>query len=93
MVLADFREAQEVLGARGRDFNQSSSLGDLVRGTGPDHHVLLKTDETWKSQRRIIQDLATPSFLHKIAGPVVSHSMTVLLDMCREKARIADGRP
>lgn len=93
LVLADFREAQEVLGSRGRDFDRSSSLGDLVRGIGPDHHVLLKTNEAWKSQRRLIQDLVTPSFLNKIAGPVMHHSMTVLLDVWREKARIADGRP
>ncbi|KAJ8122025.1 hypothetical protein O1611_g9948 [Lasiodiplodia mahajangana] len=93
VVLADFREAQEVLGGRGRDFDRSRSLGDLVRGIGPDHHVLLKTNEAWKAQRRLIQDLMTPSFLNKVAGPAMHQSMMVLLDLWREKCRIADGRP
>ncbi|KAK0625510.1 cytochrome P450 monooxygenase [Bombardia bombarda] len=93
LVLGDFRESQDVLGHRGKDFDRSSSLGDLVRGIGPDHHVLLKTNDAWKAQRRLIQDLMTPSFLNRIAGPAMHQSMLVLLDLWREKARIAAGRP
>ncbi|KAK8033517.1 cytochrome P450 [Apiospora marii] len=93
VVLADFQEAQKVLGHRGREFDRSSSLGDLVSGIGPDHHVLLKTNNAWRAQRRLIQDLMTTAFLNSVAGPVMHGSMVVLLDIWREKAGIANGRP
>ena len=92
LVLADFRETHDIL-VRRKDFDRSTSLGDLVKGLAPDHHIHLKTNAAWKTQRRLVQDLMTPSFLHNVAGPAIYHHASALIELWRAKNRIAEGRP
>lgn len=92
LILADFREAHDILIHR-KDFDRSPSLGDLVKGLTPDHHIHLQTNAAWKTQRRLVQDLMTPSFLHNVAAPVIHQHATLMIDLWRSKSRIAGGRP
>ncbi|KAJ8063549.1 hypothetical protein OCU04_007421 [Sclerotinia nivalis] len=92
LILADFREAHDILIHR-KEFDRSPSLGDLVKGLAPDHHIHLKTNTAWKTQRRLVQDLMTPSFLHNVAGPAIHQHASVLIDLWRAKSTIADGIP
>lgn len=92
LVLADFRETQDLM-LRRKDFDRSSDMGDLVKGLAPNHHIHLKTNAGWKTQRRLIQDLMTPSFLHNVAGPVIHQNASVLIELWCIKSRIANGRP
>lgn len=92
LILADFREAHDILIHR-KDFDRSPSLGDLVKGLTPDHHIHLQTNAAWKTQRRLVQDLMTPSFLHNVAAPVIHQHALLMIDMWRAKSRIANGRP
>lgn len=92
LVLADFREAHDILVHR-KDFDRSNTLGDLVKGLAPDHHIHLKTNGAWKAQRRLVQDLMTPSFLHHVVGPVIHQNASTLIDLWRVKSRIAGKRP
>ncbi|KAK3985848.1 Trichodiene oxygenase [Cladorrhinum sp. PSN332] len=93
VILGDFHEMHDVLIHRHKDFDRAELLGDLVKGLAPDHHILLKTNDQWKHQRRLIQDLMTPSFLHKVAGPILHSNIGRMVELWREKARIAEGRP
>ncbi|KAJ5936912.1 cytochrome P450 monooxygenase [Penicillium verhagenii] len=93
LILGDFSEAHDILVRRNKAFDRSHTLGDLVSGLAPDHHIHLKTNAAWKSQRRLIQDLMTPSFLYTVAGPVIHHNVGNLIDLWRAKSRIAQGRP
>ena len=92
LVMGDFPEAHDMLIHR-KEFDRSSTLGDLVYGLAPDHHIHLKTNNAWKAQRRLVQDLMTPSFLHKVAAPVIYRNVNTLIQLWRTKARIADGKP
>ncbi|KAJ2999363.1 hypothetical protein NUW58_g22 [Xylaria curta] len=92
LVLGDYPEAYDIL-MRRREFDRSPTLGDLVKGLTPDLHIHLKTNDTWKAQRRLIQDLMTPSFLHNVAGPVLYQNLGLLIDLWRMKSHIANGRP
>ncbi|KAI0473332.1 cytochrome P450 monooxygenase [Xylariaceae sp. FL0804] len=92
LILADFPEAHDLL-VRRKDFDRSHTLGDLVKGLAPDHHIHLKTDAAWKSQRRLVQDLMTPSFLHNVAGPVIHRNVCTMVDLWHVKTEIAQGRP
>lgn len=92
LILADFREAQDILVHR-TDFDRSSSLGDLLTGVAPNLHIRLKTNTEWKAHRRLVGDLMTPSFLHNIAGPVVYHKAIALMDLWKVKSSIAVGKP
>jgi len=92
LILADFPEAHDIL-VRRKDFDRSHTLGDLVQGLAPDHHIHLKTNAAWKAQRRLVQNLMTPSFLHNVAGPVIHQSVSRMIDLWRAKSSIANGRP
>lgn len=93
LILSDYREAHDMMVHRTREFDRSTSSGDLVRGLGPDHHIHLKTTPAWRAQRRLVQDLMTPSFLNNVAGPALHQKACALLKLWRIKAQIADGRP
>lgn len=93
LVLADFREARDILARRTREFDRSTSSGDLVRGLGPRHHIHLKTTAVWRAQRRLVQDLMTPSFLHDVAGPAIHQNASALAELWQAKCRLAGGRP
>ncbi|GJC97761.1 cytochrome P450 [Colletotrichum higginsianum] len=56
-------------------------------------HITLKTGPQWKIQRRLLQDLMTPPFLHKFAAPNVYKSVLRFLDLWKKKAELADGKP
>ncbi|KAI1353773.1 cytochrome P450 [Xylaria sp. FL0043] len=76
-----------------QEFDRSTSSGDLVRGLGSDHHIHLKTTPAWRAQRRLVQDLMTPSFLHTVAGPALYEKASALLELWEAKSSVADGRP
>ncbi|KAI1365812.1 cytochrome P450 monooxygenase [Xylaria arbuscula] len=92
LILGDFPEANDLL-IRRRDFDRSHTLGDLVMGLAPNHHIRLKTDNAWKAQRRLVQDLMTPSFLHHVAGPGIYQSAIKTIHLWKAKSYIAAGRP
>ncbi|RAL04563.1 cytochrome P450 monooxygenase [Aspergillus ibericus CBS 121593] len=93
LILGDFPEAHDILVRRTKEFDRSHTLGDLVSGLAPDHHIHLKTNAAWKAQRRLVQDLMTPSFLYNVAGPVIHQHVSTMVELWRTKGRIADGRP
>ncbi|KAJ3576912.1 hypothetical protein NPX13_g3557 [Xylaria arbuscula] len=77
VVVADFRESQDILMRRTREFDRGDDFADLVGGITPEHHIVMKSAKSeYKSHRRLIQDLMTPSFLNDA-----------------QKARLAKGHP
>ncbi|KAI0862939.1 cytochrome P450 [Xylaria cubensis] len=93
LILSDYQEAHNMMVNRTKEFDRSTSSGDLVRGLGPDHHIHLKTTPAWRAQRRLVQDLMTPSFLHNVAGPALYEKASALLELWEAKSSVADGRP
>ncbi|PTB66764.1 cytochrome P450 [Trichoderma citrinoviride] len=79
LILCDVRETRNIMLHR-KDFDRSSNTADKVKGIAPDHHLRLRTNDVWRSHRRLVQDLVTPSFLHNVAGPQL-------------KAKVAEGKP
>ncbi|KAL5323528.1 hypothetical protein ACEPPN_008066 [Leptodophora sp. 'Broadleaf-Isolate-01'] len=94
VVVTDFREAQDVLLRRTKEFDRSNFFGDIFLGLIPKHHISMKTpEEQFKKHRRWLQDLMTPAFLQKIAAPQIYTSCLDMLDVWEEKSRIAQGHP
>jgi hypothetical protein len=93
VVLTDFRETQDILMRRTKDFDRSDFTADLFAGLMPDHHIRIKTNDEFKSHRRLVQDLMTPSFLNQVAAPQIHESTMRLINLWKEKNRLAEGRP
>lgn len=92
VILADFREAHDLM-TRRKEFDRSDVVGDLFLGVAPNHHIRQKTNDAWKAQRHLIQDLMTPTFLHDVAAPAILKKVNLLMDLWRAKARAARGHP
>lgn len=64
VVITDFRESQDILTKRTKEFDRGPHFIDIFRGLIPDHHITMKsTDPQFKVHRKLIQDVMTPAFL------------------------------
>lgn len=93
LLVCDFKEAQDVLLHRGKEFDRSAFVGEIFYGTGKDHHIAKKTGPEWKARRKLLQDLMSPTFLHSVAAPAIYASSLNILKLWELKADLADGRP
>jgi hypothetical protein len=73
VLIADFKESQDILMRRTKEFDRSGFFGDLFLGLIPDHHISrLSHDERFKSNRFLMKDLMTPAFLNTVRGFTLS---------------------
>lgn len=93
VTVNDFRETQDILMRRGKEFDRSSILSDTLGVALPHHHIVRKTDAGWRSQRRLLQDLMLPKFLNSVAAPNIYTSVDLLVRLWGAKAEMAGGRP
>ena len=93
VVVTDFREAQDILLRRTKEFDRANFMGDIFLGLLPEHHISMKTDNTFKQHRRWLQDLMTPAFLHGVSGPQIYVAFMDLVNLWEEKSRLAEGHP
>lgn len=73
VVVADFREAHDLLLRRSRDLDLGPHQCDGWRGALPEHFVAMSTsDPRFKRSRDLVRDLMTPNVLHKVSRPPLS---------------------
>ncbi|XPS93172.1 hypothetical protein M3J09_002540 [Ascochyta lentis] len=90
VVISDFKESQDILMRRSKEFDKPDMISDLFYGLVREHHSLLKSgDDKFKSQRKWLQDLMSQMFLHGVAGPHLHKTFMELIQMWQEKARLA----
>ena len=70
VILADFRESQDILMRRAKEFDRSNFFGDMFLGLLPNWHLVLPTNDTFRKQRKLISDTMSPAFLHNVSFPV-----------------------
>jgi hypothetical protein len=67
VVLTDFKESQDILLRRTKEFDRSDFIGDVFLGLIPDMHISMKShDEKFKTNRNLLKDLMTPGFLNQV---------------------------
>lgn len=93
VIIADFREAQDILLRRSKEFDRGALAYDIFGGILPESHVWMRSNETFKRSRKWMQDLMAPAFLLGVAGPQIYTAMSELMDLWEEKARLAQGHP
>lgn len=91
ILLADFRESRDIL-MRRKEFDKSSFLSDGMACMGA-FHGIYKTGDKFKSNRQLIQDLMTTSFLDNHVGPAVYSKGLELIGLFELKMNLAKGRP
>lgn len=93
VILSDFDEMQDIMTNRNKEFDRSPTTGLIVKGLGPNHHIHLRTTPQWLAQRRLTQDLMTPTFLNNIAGPTIYKEAKNFVDLWLAKSKLANGKP
>lgn len=93
LVLADFRESQDILMRRSKEWDRSDMLAELLKGLLPGHHLVQRTNHVWKSHRRLVQDLMSPSFLHNVAAPAIYNSVSILISLWEAKVQLVGAQP
>ncbi|KAJ8114665.1 hypothetical protein OPT61_g3509 [Boeremia exigua] len=90
VIVNDFKEAQDILVRRGKEFDKPDMISDVLYGLAHEHHTLLKSsDDRFKLQRKWLQDIMSPSFLHGVAGPHLHKTFMELIDLWLEKMRLS----
>lgn len=92
VIVSDFRETQDIMVRRSREFDRAAMFGDLFSTVAPDAHVHFPTNDEWKSHRKLLADTMAPNFLINTAAPQMHTSALCLLDLWRHKMRLAEGR-
>lgn len=93
VVVTDFRESQDMMARRTKEFDRSPVVGDAIGSLAPNFHIALQTGDEFKAHRRLLQDLMIPAFLHQVAAPQIYTAFEGLINLWDDKLRLAQGRP
>ena len=93
VILSDFREAQDIMTKRTREFDRSDFFGDLFTSLLPHHHVHMPTGDEWRSHRKLVGDLMSPGFLSEACAPQLYNTALDTINLWKEKLRLTEGRP
>ncbi|KXJ95125.1 putative cytochrome P450 [Microdochium bolleyi] len=94
VILSDYREAQDILLRRGKEFDRASRNVEAFQGVVPWHHIAMTTsDPQFKKNRELVKDLMTHQFLNTVSAPEIYRNTIKFVELWKTKARIASGRP
>ena len=93
VVLADFREAQDIVARRTQDFDRSAFFRDLLIGILHRQQAHMPTGDKWRAHRKPLGDTMNPRFLNEVVGPQIYNSARDMIELWKLKARLAEGRP
>ncbi|KAF2828307.1 cytochrome P450 [Ophiobolus disseminans] len=93
VVISDYREIQDIVMRRTKEFDKPDMISDMFYGINEDHHTVKVSNDEFRYQRKLMQDLMAPQFLHNIAVPQLHSNFKDLVDMWSEKMRLSEGRP
>ncbi|KAI0454610.1 cytochrome P450 [Xylaria acuta] len=94
LILSDFRESQDILLRRTREFDRGSFNINAFAGVVPNHHIAMPSwDPRFKGNRELVRDLMTPNFLHEVSAPQIYGKTMALVDLWTLKAELGEGRP
>ncbi|KAL8849532.1 MAG: hypothetical protein Q9221_005466 [Calogaya cf. arnoldii] len=91
ILLADFRESKDILMRRG-EFDKSSFLSQGMACMGS-FHGIYPTGHKFRSNRYLIQDLMTTTFLNNHVGPAIYDKALEVMRLFELKMDLANGRP
>ncbi|OJJ03892.1 hypothetical protein ASPVEDRAFT_43380 [Aspergillus versicolor CBS 583.65] len=93
MILGDYTTAYDVFVRRTREFDRSPSIGHMLLGFIPRNHIHLRTNGTWKAQRRLFLGSIGKGFLFGVLAPVIGERAERLVESWKRMSRLAKGRP
>ncbi|KAL4748736.1 hypothetical protein BDW72DRAFT_214565 [Aspergillus terricola var. indicus] len=93
LILGDYETAYSIFVHKTREFDRSPTVSYMLSGFIPQHHILRRTDEKWKAQRRLILGAMSARYIYGVLSPVIERKVATLVELWRAKCRSAKGRP
>lgn len=93
VVIADYREAHDIMVRRTKEFDRSKFFGDVSGGISPKSHFCMPTNSEFKQHRKWVQGVMGMGFLHETAAPHMYEAGVDLLKLWEQKSRLAKGHP
>ncbi|KAH7077611.1 cytochrome P450 [Paraphoma chrysanthemicola] len=93
ILINDYRESQDILLRRTKEFDKPDFISDIMYGVVPDFHTVQATNDVFRANRKLLQDLMTPSFLNNVAAPYLHSSFVDLMKLWSEKMHLSKGHP
>ncbi|CRG88185.1 Licodione synthase [Talaromyces islandicus] len=94
VIITDYKEAQDILTRRTKEFDRSPYFSDIFHGVMPNHHITMSsTDERFPANRKLIQGMMSPQFVNDILAPQVYSATEMLIEFWKVKSELAQGRP
>ncbi|KAI0533181.1 cytochrome P450 [Xylaria digitata] len=94
LILSDFRESQDILLRRTREFDRGPWNTNAFNGVVPNHHIAMPSaDPRFKGNRELVRDLMTPNFLHEVSAPQIYYKAMALVDLWSLKAKLGESKP
>lgn len=90
VLVADFREAEDILTRRADEFDRAQLIREMFTGTNPHSWFIMPTDGKFKAQQRLSLQVMSVAFLRDVAVPKLYESILVLLDLWKLKASLTD---
>ncbi|KAH8652127.1 cytochrome P450 [Xylariales sp. PMI_506] len=88
--VADFRESQDILLRRTKEFDHAGRILDVFRPISPEHHIsMTSTDPRFKGNKDLVRDLMAPKFLNQISAPQVYEKTLLLIQLWSLKTEAA----
>lgn len=93
VVIADYREAQDIMVRRTREFDRSKFFGEVSGKISPKSHFCMPTNSEFRQHRKWLQGVMGMGFLHDTAAPHIYEAGIDLLQLWEQKLRLANNRP
>ncbi|KAM5471942.1 hypothetical protein MauCBS54593_003349 [Microsporum audouinii] len=91
IILDDPREIEDILLRRTREFDRAPSTIKLLKPLVPHATLVKPSNQDFKRQRRLWQDIMLPDFLRSVVAPKIYKSAHELIELWRLKANLAAG--
>lgn len=91
IFLNDPQEIEDILLRRTREFDRAPSTIAMFKPLVPHASMVKTSSNAFKQQRRLWQDVMSPSFLRMVVAPNVHHSALELVEQWRLKCKLASG--
>ena len=92
IFLDDPREIEDILLRRTREFDRAPSTIAMFKPLVPHASMVKMSNNAFKQQRRLWQDVMSPNFLRTVVAPNVHHSALELVEQWRLKSKLASGQ-
>ncbi|ELR06955.1 hypothetical protein GMDG_08189 [Pseudogymnoascus destructans 20631-21] len=93
VVIADFREAQDIMVRRTKEFDRSKFFSEVSGAISPKSHFSMPTNSEFRQHRKWIQGVMGMGFLHQTAAPHIYAAGLDLLQLWEQKSRLTKGHP